>query len=116
MSLNLSKAKGLLVKVTAKKHSISKQVKIEKSVLPFEVLFELLLLLLAELVVFFPVLLGRVTVPPSRPNRNSAKRRFSGSLLGRISSLSGGVAVVVGVEAEEAAVDVVVEADVIVFA
>jgi hypothetical protein len=50
----------------------------------------LLLLLTEEVAAFFPELLERATVPPSRPNRNSAKRRLSGSLLGRISSVSGG--------------------------
>ena len=50
---------------------------------------------------------GRVTVPPSRPNRNSTRRRLRGSRLGKISSVKltlsavfGGLTVALEVEEE----------------
>lgn len=79
MSLNLSKAKGLVVKVAVLVAVLL--------MVPVELLGELVELVepLKRFVVcpFFV----RKRLPPSRPNRNSLNRRFKGSLLGKISSV-----------------------------
>ncbi len=60
------------------------------------------MLLLLAVAAFLLAVVERDTVPPSLPKRNSAKRRFNGSLLGRISSVNGpGTDVEFGVEAAE---------------
>lgn len=68
-------------------------------------------LLTTAALAFFPVL-GKVTVPPSRPKRNSVSRRLSGNLLGKISSVNAVPAEIIETEdvgpatAEEAELDI----------
>lgn len=64
---------------------------------------------------FAEFFLPKLKVPPSRPNRNSASRRFNGSLLGKTSSeteVEAFPVVALGVATEEEAetVDATVEA------